>query len=185
MSFEEACWLFPPRVVVLVSTVDKEGNVNVAPFSEVVKLYTDQFLLCIEKSHDTYKNIKETKEFVVAIPTIEIAEKTAITGKPFPKGISEFEKSGLTPVKAAKIRASLVKECIANFECKICKELGTIGNEGIIVGDIVAIHYDKKDVSTQAKTRLSTKALLNVEKGRIYTTINGETVDTKIDYKKL
>lgn len=185
MGFEEACWLLPPRVVVLVSTVDKNGNANLAPHSEFTKLYTDQFLIAVERSHDTYKNIKETKEFVVALPTIEIAKETAITGKPFPKGVSEFGKSGLTPIKAINVKAPLVKECIANFECRLWKELGSCKNEAILIADIVAIHYDKKLVSTQAKTRLSTKVLLNVEKGRIYTTIGGKTIDTKIDYKTL
>jgi len=184
MSFEEACWLLPPRVVVLVSTIDGKGKENLAPHSEFVKLYTDQFLLCIEKSHDTYKNIKETGEFVVAFPTIEIARETAITGKPFPKGVSEFEKAGLTPIKAKKVKASLVKECMANFECSLSKELGTIGTEAILVGDILETHYDKERVLSEAKTRLSSKLLLNVEKGRIYTTIGGKPVDTKVDYKK-
>jgi len=185
MDFEKACWLLPPRAVVLVSTVDSKGNENLAPHSEFVKLYTDQFLLCIEKSHDTYKNIKETGEFVVALPTIEIARETAITGKPFPKGISEFDKANLTPIKAKKVKAPLVKECMANFECRLHNELGTVGSEAILIGNIVETHYDKEKVSSEAKTRLSSKLLLNVEKGRIYTTISGKPVDTKVDYKKI
>ena len=185
MDFEKACWLLPPRIVVLVSTVDSKGNENLAPHSEFVKLYTGQFLLCIEKSHNTYENIKETGEFVVAFPSIEIAKETATAGKPFAKGVSEFEKAGLTPIKAKQIKAPLVKECLANFECRLHKEIGTVGTEAILIGDIVETHCDKDKDSTEAKTRLSSKMLLNVEKGRIYSTTNGKPVDTEVNYKEI
>ncbi|MDO8647688.1 MAG: flavin reductase family protein [Candidatus Diapherotrites archaeon] len=183
-EIDKAFWLLPPRPVVLVSTIDKKGNQNVAPHCEFIKLYEGPFLIAIEKSHDTFKNILETKEFVVSIPTIDIAKKIAITGKPFPKGVSEFEKAGLTPLKASKVKAPLVKECCANFECKLIKELGSVGTESILVGEILCTHY-KKVGPSEEETRLSTKAALHVHKGRIYTTINKETIDTKIDYTKL
>lgn len=183
-EIEKAFWLLPPRPVVLVSTVDRKGNQNVAPHCEFIKLYEGPLLLAVEKTHDTYKNIQETGEFVVSIPTINLAKKISITGKPFPKGVSEFEKAGLTPLKARKVKAPLVKECCANFECKLIRELGNVSTEKIMLGKIVCAHYESVK-SSEAKTRLSTKAALHVHKGRVYTTINKETIDTKVDYLTL
>ncbi|MBU0635696.1 flavin reductase family protein [Candidatus Micrarchaeota archaeon] len=185
MDLEKAFWLFPPRLVVLISTVDKKGNENLAPHSAVIKLYNNQFLIGAEKEHDTYRNIIETKEFVLALPTIDLASKIAITAKPFPKGVSEFKEAKLTPLKAQKVTAPLVKECIVNFECKLAKELGTVNGEALLLGSVLTAHYNEKNVTTEVQTRLSSNVVLHVSKGQVYTTIDGKIVDTKTDYKKV
>lgn len=178
-------WLFPPRQVILISTTDMKGNYNVAPHAEFIKLYDDlHFIIAIEDFHDTYANILETGEFVIGLPPINIAKAISITGKPFQKGVSEFEKANLTPLKADKVNAPLIKECIINYECKFEKELGKIGTEAIIVGKVIETHADKTLLTNEMETRLNTKAALHVSKGRIFTTINKETIDTEIDYKK-
>ena len=181
----KAFWLFPPRPVVLISTIDSLGNQNVAPHAEFIKLYTDQVLVAIEKDHDTYKNILETKEFVVGIPPISIARAVSISAKPFPRGDSEFVHAGLTLVPAKNVKASLIKECIANFECKLNKEMGTIGTEALIVGDVVEVSFDETKNIDEISSRLSSEALLHISKGRVFTTIKGKQVDTGIDFKKL
>jgi flavin reductase (DIM6/NTAB) family NADH-FMN oxidoreductase RutF len=184
MDLQEALKLFPPRLAVLVSTVDKDGNENVAPHSEFVNLYEgNRFLVGIDKRHDTYKNILETGEFVVALPTIDLAKAISICGQTIPRGESEFKAANLTPVKANKVCAPLVKECIVNFECEVFKEFETSGNGSIIIGDIVDITYNKDDVSDEISTRMNNKVALHVSKGRVFTVASGETVDTKIDFK--
>jgi len=186
MELDEALKLFPPRVVVLISTIDAKGNENVAPHSEFVNLYEkDLFLVGIDKKHDTYKNIKETKEFVIALPTIEIANAISICGKPFEKGVSEFVESGLTPTKANKVCAPLIKECIANFECKLHKEIDTGGDGALIIAKVIDVTYDKEKVTDEVSTRMSGSVVMHVFKGRIYTTIKGNTIDTKIDFKEI
>lgn len=185
MDLEKAFWLFPPRLVVLISTVDKKGNENLAPHSAFIKLYNNQFLLGVDREHDTYKNIKETREFVVALPTINLAQKIAIAAKPFPRGVSEFKEAGLTPLKAKAVGASLVKECLVNFECKIAKELGNINGETILLGNVITAHYDEKKVTDEIQTRISGNVALHISKGQFYTTIGGKIIDTKTDYKEI
>jgi flavin reductase (DIM6/NTAB) family NADH-FMN oxidoreductase RutF len=186
MDFEEAQKLFPPRVVVLISTVDKDGNENVAPHCEFVKMYEEnRFLVAIEKTHDTYKNIKETNEFVVALPPIGIAESISICGGSYDRGVSEFEKSNLTPIKGEKVSAPLVKECLSNFECKLFKEIDYGGKCNLIIGEVIASHCSKTNLSDEKTMRLDGEVALHVSKGRVYTTITGNTIDTKIDYKEL
>ena len=186
MDIEEALKLFPPRVVILISTIDKEGNKNVAPHCEFVNLYEeDKFLIGIDKKHDTCKNILETGEFVVALPPIGIAKEITLCGKPYEQGVSEFVKTGLTPVKANKVKAPLVKECVANFECELFKEIDTGGDGLLIIAKVVDVTYDKTLVSDELTTRMNGSIALHASKGRVYTTIKGETVDTKIDFKEL
>lgn len=187
MDSTKAFWLFPPRLVVLISTIDKEGNENVAPHSEFINLYGNKhFLVAIDKNHDTYKNIKETKEFVVGLPTIKIARAISISGKSFPKGISEFKEANLTPIKAKKVCAPLIKECAANFECKLSKEFTTPEEENLILGEIIHLSYDEKFIKeNEEETRLNSPIAMHIYKGRVFTTSKGEIVDTGIDYKKL
>jgi len=186
MDLEKALSLFPPRIVVLITTVDKEGNKNVAPHSEFVNLYdNNRFLVGIDKRHDTYKNILETNECVIALPTIDIAESIGICGKSFEKGISEFEKSGLTPIKANKVCAPLIKECIVNFECKLYKEYQTEGTGSILVFDVIDATYDETKISDEISTRMNNDVALHVSKGKVYTTVKGKLVDTKVNFKEL
>jgi flavin reductase (DIM6/NTAB) family NADH-FMN oxidoreductase RutF len=186
MEENKAFWLFPPRFVVLVSTTDKKGNYNLAPHSEFVNLYGNTHLIvAVAKDHDTHSNIEETGEFVIGLPPISIAKSIAIAGKSFPKGVSEFEKANLTPLKAAKVSAPLIKECIANFECKLERKIENVGDGSLFIGKVVATHYNEKDVTDEITTRLNSNAALHVHKGRVYTTIKKETVDTKVDYKEI
>ena len=184
-KLKKAFWLMPPRMVVLVSSVDSLGNENLAPHSEFVKLHTNELLVAVEKEHDTYKNILETKEFVVGLPSISIAKAISISGKPFPRGVSEFKHAGLTPVKSKVVKAPSIKECLANFECKLTKQLGFCGGEALFVGEIVDFSIGKAKITDEEKTRLESEVVLHVYKGRVFTTITGRKVDTGIDYKNL
>lgn len=181
MALKEALWLFPPRSVILLSTVDAQGRQNLAPYSEFIKTHNDEFVIALNNERHSLKNIRETGEFVVSIPTLEIAEKTAISAKPFPEGVSEFEKAGLTPEKAGKVKPALVKECIANFECKLEKEFRLNENAVLIVGKIEAFHYAQDLAPEELKARLESNALMHVAKGRVYCNAKGETKDTGVD----
>ncbi len=183
MPEKKESWLFPPRQVILISTTDSKNNYNVAPHTEFIKLYDDtHFIIAVEDKHDTYKNIIETKEFVIGLPPITIAKAISISAKPFEKGTSEFEKAKLTPTKSDKSKAPLIKECLINYECELEKELGKVGTEAMIVGKIIKIHYDPKMITTETETRLNTNAAMHVSKGRVFTTINGKTIDTEINF---
>ncbi len=186
MEDNKAFWLFPPRFVVLVSTIDSKGNKNLAPHSEFINLYGNKhLLLAVDKSHDTHTNIEETREFVLGLPPISIAKAISISGKSFPKGVSEFEKANLTPTKASKVKAPLIKECLANFECKLERKIENVGDGSLFIGKVIASHYNPKDVTDEISTRLNSRAALHVYKGKVYTTINKETVDTQINYKEI
>lgn len=75
MIFEEidnksAYRILAPRPTIIVTTVNRKGEVNAAPFSFTMPVSMDPPLIAFASvtSHHTYKNIKETGEFVVNIP---------------------------------------------------------------------------------------------------------------------
>ncbi|OYT41126.1 MAG: hypothetical protein B6U86_03095 [Candidatus Altiarchaeales archaeon ex4484_43] len=128
-----------PRLVVLISTVDGDGNVNVAPFSFVMPVSMDPPILAFASAHerDTLTNIRETREFVVNLPSEEILKELWVCAKKFPRGTDEIEKSGLTEMSSERVNPPRIEECVAWFECKLANELEA-GDHVILLGEVLA-----------------------------------------------
>ena len=67
----------------------------------------------------TFRILKATRECVIAIPTVELAEKVVACGNTSGRKMDKFEALGLSPVAASRVRAPLIAECYANLECKV------------------------------------------------------------------
>lgn len=121
VSLEEAWALWVASPVVLVSTLSQKKIHNVAPYCMVMQSSINPMTIAlgIKKKRDTYKNIKENKEFVVNIPSVKLLREIDICAMPFSSEESEFEKSGLTPIPSLKVKPARVKECKAHLECKL------------------------------------------------------------------
>lgn len=132
-----------PQPITIVTTVYGGGRVNAALKSWVMYCSTQDIVLGCNVNHDTAKNILETREFVVNIPGREIFKQTVITAVPYPKGVNELEKAGLTAIPSSKVRPPRVGECKANAECKLVwhKRLG--GNAIVFIGRVVALSVDE------------------------------------------
>jgi flavin reductase (DIM6/NTAB) family NADH-FMN oxidoreductase RutF len=126
-----------PRPIALVSTIDKEGNVNLSPFSFFNIFSTNPPILVFSASRrgrdnttkHTYENMLEVPEVVINIVSYDIVEQVSLTSVEFPKGVDEFVKSGLSPLPSTLVRPPLVRESPASFEC-VVKDLIELGKEG-------------------------------------------------------
>ena len=112
--------IIPAPPVVLVSTLHG-GVKNLAPFGMNMPISFDPPLYAIgmRTTRDTYENILENREFVVAVPDPKLVKEIDITAQSFPSNVSEFEKANLTPARSEVVKPLRVKECQANFECKL------------------------------------------------------------------
>jgi flavin reductase (DIM6/NTAB) family NADH-FMN oxidoreductase RutF len=183
---DKAFLILPPRLTVMVSTRGKDESINTAPYCEFSKLYGNFMVIGMDKKRDSLKNLRETKECVVSLLPISLAEKISIAGKPYPYGVSEFEKAGLTAEKASKVKAQMIKEAIVNFECVLHDIMENVGESVVVVVKIVDAHFDEKQLKEdEAETRTSSKAAFHVSKGRVFWSMDGKTIDTGIDVKKI
>ncbi len=126
-----------PRPIAFVSTVDKDGNPNLAPYSFFNAFSSNPPIFVFSSNRrgtnnttkDTLANVREVPEVVINAVTYDIVRKAAVCGAQFPRGINEFEKSGLTPLPADLVRPFRVKESPVNFECKVT-DIITLGDQG-------------------------------------------------------
>lgn len=126
--------------VTLITTVGKDGSTNAAPHSRsaVVDYNPPQILISVRTKHDTYRNIIETKEFIMNIPGTDLIRQIWTAQKHFPYGTSELEEAKLTAFPAEKVRPPRIKECKAYIECRV---LWTkiIGSSCLALGNVEAI----------------------------------------------
>src|SRR5580704_5625861 len=98
----------PSSCLVIITTVDKAGNVNAASYGTCTRVCHDPVYVSFTcgTSKDTYANVLSTGEFVVNVVPFEqtMLDKTLMCGLPFKGGINELEKAGLTPIPSRALR---------------------------------------------------------------------------------
>ncbi len=139
-----------PRPIAFVSTMSKDGLINLAPYSFFNAVAYDPPTIVFsssrhagDKRKDTLAHIEETGEFVVNIVVDDIAEAMNRTAAEYPSEVSEFEIAGLTPAPSQKVRPPRVAESPVNMECRLLQVVPLGQGElqhGLVIGQIVLMH---------------------------------------------
>ena len=143
-----------PRPIAFASTIDANGVPNIAPFSffnvfsanPPIAIFSPARSGRTNTTKDTYNNVKSIPEVVINIVNFDLVHQMSLASSPYDPEISEFEKSGLTPVPSDLIRPFRIKESPVQFECKVIevKELGDQGGAGnLVICEIVKIHISE------------------------------------------
>lgn len=143
-----------PRPIAFASTVDKDGNHNIAPYSFFNCFSSNPPILVFSSNRkgtdnttkDTLHNVEATGEVVINMVSHSIVRQMAVASIAFPAEVSEFEKSGLTPIKSDLVKPFRVKESPAQLECKVQQiiPLGDKGGAGnLIICEVVKMHIDE------------------------------------------
>jgi flavin reductase (DIM6/NTAB) family NADH-FMN oxidoreductase RutF len=145
VSPPNASRLLHPMHTVLVSCVGKSGKPNIITLAWAMPTSINPPLVAVSIAPRRYSHnlIEETKEFVVNIPTIEILNGTFLCGTLSGRDHDKFEEAGLTPLPAKKVKAPIIKECVAHVECKLYSQF-TTGDHTIFVGEIVEAYANKE-----------------------------------------
>lgn len=143
-----------PRPIAFASTIDKNGNPNLAPFSFFNVFSANPPIMVFSPARsgrsnttkDTYENVKEVAECVINVVNHAIVEQMSLSSSPYEKGVNEFEKCGLTPIDSEIVKPFRVKESPVQFECKVNEvvELGHDGGAGnLVICEVVKIHINE------------------------------------------
>ena len=139
-----------PRPIAWVSTVNESGIYNLAPFSAYTMAVYKTVLVCFaistkrdQQKKDTLLNIELKKEFVVNVVTEDLIEVMNKTSTPYPRDVSEYEKVGLTPIKADLVKPLMVGESPIKIECHLLQVLEsgqTPTSSNLVIGEFLLIH---------------------------------------------
>lgn len=143
-----------PRPIAFASTIDKEGNRNLAPFSFFNVFSANPPILVFSPARsgrtnttkNTYDNVKEVSEVVINVVSYDMVHQMSLTSSPFEAGVDEFIKSGFTPISSETIRPFRVKESPVQIECEVLevKELGQNGGAGnLVICEVKRIHISE------------------------------------------
>lgn len=116
LPIEKAFMLIEPGPVILVTTHD-EGRDNIMTITwHMVVDFTPRIALTTGPWNFSFNALMHTKECVLAIPTIDLAEKAVGIGDCSGSSTNKFQRFGLTPYPAAEVKAP---ECLACLECRV------------------------------------------------------------------
>lgn len=142
-----------PRPICFASTVNKEGEVNLSPFSFFNLFSSNPPVVVFSPSRrvrdntikHTLENLQEVPEVVINIVTMEMVQQVSLASCEYPKGVNEFVKAGFTAEPATLIQPPMVKESPIKMECRVL-EIKSLGNEGgagnLVIAEVIRMHID-------------------------------------------
>jgi flavin reductase (DIM6/NTAB) family NADH-FMN oxidoreductase RutF len=130
--------------VVLVSSLLK-GRAGITPIAWHMPVSDDPPIVALEiwKDHFIHKAILETGDFVINIPSSNMAEMVRKLGSVSGKKIDKFEKFGLAKEPGKKVESPRLKSAIAVIECKLRREEAILKKYSVIIGDVVYAEAEK------------------------------------------
>jgi len=134
-----------PCPVVLITCLDSNGNSNIITLAWVGTVCSEppMVALGIRPSRYSSELIEKSREFVVNIPTTKIIKETDYCGITSGRDVDKFSETQLTPEKAEKVLAPLIRECPVNMEC-ILKDRVPLGTHDLFIGEVVQVHVDQR-----------------------------------------
>jgi flavin reductase (DIM6/NTAB) family NADH-FMN oxidoreductase RutF len=144
-----------PRPIAWVSTLNKDGVANLAPYSFFNGVQDDPPMLMfsvsgpkagIAEPKDSLNNIRETGEFCVNIVSNVLKDAMNITSAHFAHGVDEFEQAGLEKAASRVIQPPYVADSPVAMECTLHSIIPLPGNGHMVLGQVVGVHIKDKHI---------------------------------------
>ena len=151
-----------PRPIAFASTIDAEGNANLAPFSffnvfsanPPIMIFSPARSGRTNTTKDTFNNVKNIAEVVINVVNHDIVHQMSLASSPFSPGVDEFDKAGFTKLPSDTIKPFRVAESPVQFECVVNDviELGTEGGAGnLVICEVKKIHINEDVIGEDGK----------------------------------
>lgn len=152
-----------PRPICFASTIDKEGRVNLSPFSffnlfsttPPVLIFAPNRRVRDNTTKHSWQNVLEVPEVVINIVDYAMVQQVSLTSCDYPKEVNEFVKAGFTEEPATLVRPPMVRESKVKIECRVLetKPLGEQGGSGnLVICKALRMHIDDSILSEKKPT---------------------------------
>lgn len=150
-------WLFP-KLITIITTLDKDGNINAAPYSHIMQYdvmpKNPRMIAGFRQSAHTFQNILETGEFVVNCPRASHLDDMMETARFWPDGVNELEHTSFTPIPSRKVSPPSLEECPQIAECTVDQIIRLEKSSGIVIGKIEALVFDQELIDMDRDERI-------------------------------
>jgi flavin reductase (DIM6/NTAB) family NADH-FMN oxidoreductase RutF len=125
ISPEEGLKCFLPLSCVFVISVDGQGKPSGMIASWVMQASFEPPLVAVSvgKTRHTYNLIKQSEEFVIAVPNKNLEEAVRFFGTRSGRDVDKFGETKLKTRKGKLAKSPLLVEATINFECKLWQEV--------------------------------------------------------------
>ena len=139
LKLSKAFTLLESGPVVLVTTHDgKKDNIMTISWTMVLD-FSPTFAITTGEWNHSFAALRKNRECVIAIPTVDMLDKLVGIGTCSGTDTDKFTRFKLTPVRGKIVRPPLIKECLANIECKVIE---IVKRHNIVVLEAVAAYLD-------------------------------------------
>jgi flavin reductase (DIM6/NTAB) family NADH-FMN oxidoreductase RutF len=144
ISISESFEKFKPESCVFVISINREGKPSgmIAGWNMKCSMDPPLFAVSLSKKGYTHRLIRESREFVIAVPNKELEDALVQFGSTHGNDIDKFCETGVKTEKPETVRTPLLSNATLNYECKLFKEVDS-GDHIIFIGRVVAAQINR------------------------------------------
>jgi flavin reductase (DIM6/NTAB) family NADH-FMN oxidoreductase RutF len=155
-----------PPALISCGTMEKP-NVMTAAWTGIVCTEPTLVYVSLRQTRYSHKLIKENGEFVINVPTVDLAKAVDLCGVKSGKDVDKFTLAGITAEPCTKVKAPQVAESPVSLECKV-KNITTFGSHDMFLGEVVAVNVDDALIGKNGALNLGKAGLLAYAHGFYY-----------------
>ncbi len=149
-----------PRPIGWITTLDLQGRVNLAPYSQFQNIGYDPPYILFSSSSDRHKhsaaNCMDTGEFVTNMATYDLREAINVTAQPVEAGVDEAQLAGLELIPSRLVKPPRVAASPVHLECKYYTSLTLPGRhpgtcDTVVVGRVVGVHIKDEYITAEGR----------------------------------
>ena len=147
-----------PKLITIVTTLDRDGRINAAPYSHIMQYdvmhKNPRILLGFRNTAHTFENIVATGEFVINCPTMDQLDDMMETARFYGDGVNELEHTQLKTRASRKVNPPTIEGCPQVIECTVDKVQNLDETQGQVIGKIEAIVVDDEMAGMRREERI-------------------------------
>jgi flavin reductase (DIM6/NTAB) family NADH-FMN oxidoreductase RutF len=132
-------FLEPGPIVLVSSAWQGETNVMTMGWHTVMEFQPSLVGCIIAEGNHSHGMIRASRECVINIPTFDLTKQVVSIGNCTGAEVDKFTRFKLTPIPAAMVKAPLIKECHANFECRLA-DAALVRKYNYFIFEVVKAH---------------------------------------------
>jgi len=158
--------LSPVPIVLVTSGNEEKTNIITIAWTGIISSEPPYVYVSIRPARHSYNLIKETKEFVINLPSEELLNAVDYAGIKSGKDVDKFSELKLTKEPSKMIITPGIKECKINLECRL-KEIQDMGAHHMFVGEIVNVNCEKDYMNDNGTINYQTASLITYLRWRV------------------